>query len=214
MDDDLTYLVHFFHDRAYLFQTITMADAAQTDAICDMISSRRGWFWVRFSRGERDGYLQRRRFVERALYDDYARAFGSLKESVPVYFYLIPGVTERSALELARQRKREGEAEPRVLMARLAELDDTTNVTFTLNDSHTAYWRRIKGAGLAFGGEVRDPAILPDHDRIFPLSMIERIHRAYRSRGITYEVQIWDHQLLERLHWTVPGATAAEDGPP
>jgi hypothetical protein len=213
MADDLQYLVHFFHDRQYLFKTITMADDSQLDGICDTISSRKAWFWVRFSPGEREGYLQRRRFVERSMYEDYTRAWGSLKERVPVYFYVIPGLTDQEAVALARQRTLHGEAEPAVLMARLDEIDDTTNVTFTLDDSHTSYWRRIQEAGLGFGGEVRVPTVLPDHGRIFPIAMIERIHRAYRSHGIRYEVQIWDHRLLERVSWTTPTGAMAGAGP-
>jgi hypothetical protein len=158
MDDDLQYLVHFFHDSRYLFRTITMAETAQQDEICDAISSCKAWFWVRFSPGEREGYLERRRFVERSMYDDYTRAWGSLKERVPVYFYLIPGITERQAVALARQRTLHDEAEPGVLMARLDEIEDTADVTFTLDDSHTSYGRRIQEAGLDFGGAMWVPA--------------------------------------------------------
>jgi len=212
MDDDLQYLVHFFDAREHLFETITMAEASQVDDICNTISSRRGWFWMRFSRGERAGYLRRRSFVERAMYDDYVREYGSLKERVPVYFYLVPKITDQKAAEMARQRTRHGEAEAQVLMARLADVEDTSNMTFTLNDSHTAYWRRMKEAGVDFGGERNVPVVLPDHNRIFPLSMVERIHREYRARVLHYEVQVWDRQLLENLRYTILRGNEAERG--
>lgn len=205
MDDDLQYLIRFFNDEEYLFKTITMAGVSQVDEICNTISSRRGWFWVRFSQGERADYLRRRQFVERALYDDFTREHGSLKDKVPVYFYLVPNVTEQKAAGLARQRTTHGEAEPQVLMMRLADIQDTTNITFTLNDSHTSYWRTMKEAGMEFGGEVGVPTALPDHNRIFPFSMMERIHRRYRAQGMHYEVQIWDHQLLEKMRYTILG---------
>jgi hypothetical protein len=208
VDDDLQYLVHFFNDERHLFETITMAGAADRDRICDAISARRGWFWVRFSPSERQGYLRRRLFVEKALYDDYRREHGPLKERVPVFFYLIPRVTEQEALRLARQRTSQGEAEARVLMAKRADLDDTSNMTFTLNDSHTAYWRTMKEAGMDFGGEAGVPDVLEDHDRVFPFAMIDEIHGKYRALGLPYEVQVWDRGVLERLRYSVLGAPA------
>lgn len=205
MIPDLQFLIHFFNDKEYLFKTITMSGGDRVAEICDTISSQKGWFWMRFSPGERQGYLKRRLFVERTLYDDYIREYGSLKEKVPVFFYLIPNITEQKAIELARLRTQHGETAPQVLLLKIADIEDTTNITFTLNDSHTAYWQRIKEAGLAFGGEVNVPVVLPDHNKVFPFSMIEQIHRKYREQGIRYEVQIWDYQLLEKASYTILG---------
>jgi hypothetical protein len=199
MDHDLQFLIHFFNDRQYLFKTITMAKASQVDEICNAISSQKGWFWVRFSPSERENYLKRRLFVERALYDDYTREYGSLKEKVPVFFYLIPNLTPQKAAEMARQRTSHGEKEPQVLMVKIADIKDTTNITFTLNDSHASHWKRIKEAGIEFGGDTNVPVVLPDHNRIFPFSMIEQIHLKYKSQGLHYEIQIWDYQLLEKI---------------
>jgi len=205
MDDDLQYLIHFFNDKEYLFKSITMAGVSRVDEICNTISSQKGWFWIRFSQSERQDYLKRRLFVEKALFDDYTREYGSLKEKVPVFFYLIPNITKQKAIELARQRTMDSESEPQVLMAKIADIDDTTNITFTLNDSHTAYWKRIKEAGIEFGGEVNIPVILPDHNKIFPFSMIEQIHCKYKAQGIPYEIQIWDYQLLEKMKYIILG---------
>jgi len=203
MDNDLQFLVHFFNDKAYLFKTITMAECSQVDEICDRISSGKGWFWPRFAPGERQGYLERRQFVERELYRDYTREYGSLKEKVPVYFYLYPGMTEQKAVELAQQRARQGETEPQVLLVRIQDIEDTENITFTLNDSHAAYWKRIKEAGMSFGGDVNVPVVLPDQNRVFPFSMLEQIHRKYKVQGVRYEIQVWDHQLLERTRHSI-----------
>jgi hypothetical protein len=203
MGDDLQYLVHFFDDERYLFETITMAPASDRDRICDAISARKGWFWGRFSPSERQGYLRRRLFVEKTLHDDFRREHGPLREKVPVFFYLIPGVTEQEALRLARQRTSQGETEAKVLMVKLADLEDTSNMTFTLHDSHTSYWRTMRDAGLQFGGESTVPDVLPDHNRVFPLSMIERLHETYGAHGLPYEVQIWDHRLLEGMRSSI-----------
>jgi hypothetical protein len=116
MDNDLQFLIHFFNDRRYLFKTITMADNSQVDEVCNAIVSGRGWYAGRFSDGARQDYLPKRRFVERALYEDYTRDYGSLKEKSPVFFCRIPNITMQKAPELARQRTDHGETEPQVLL--------------------------------------------------------------------------------------------------
>jgi hypothetical protein len=35
--------------------------------------------------------------------------------------------------------------------------------------------------------------------------MIEQIHPKYKAQGLRYEIQIWDHQLLERIKYTILG---------
>jgi hypothetical protein len=205
MARDLQYLVHFFNDKQYLFKTITMAGASRVDEICNTISSQKGWFWIRFSQSERQGYMERRLFVEQSMYDDYTREYGSLKEKTPVFFYLIPNITRQKAVELARQRTMHGETEPHVLLVKTADIEDTSNMTFTINDSHTAYWKRIKDAGIGFGGDIKVPVVLPDHNKIFPFSMIGQLHQKYKTEGTRYEIQVWDYQLLEKLRYTILG---------
>ncbi len=203
MDNDLQFLVHFFNDKQYLFKTITMAGVSQAYEICNTISTQKGWFWVRFSQSERDGYLKRRLFVENAMVQDYTRKYGSLKEKVPVYLYLYPNITKQKAVEMAQHRTRYDETEPQVLMVKIRDIEDIKNITFTLNDSHTAYWKSIKEAGLDFGGDINVPLVLPDHNTVFPFSMIEDIHKKYKAQEMYYEVQIWDYSLLERIRYTI-----------
>ncbi len=205
MDDDLQFLVHFFNDKEYLFKTITMAQVSQVDEICNKISSQRGWYWPRFAKSERDIYLKRRRFVEKALYEDYARQYGSLKERIPVYFYLYPNLTKQKAIELGKQRMRAGETEPQILLVRLQDITDTTNITFTLNDSHRSYWKRAMESGITCRGDGNTLVVLEDHNKVLPFSMIEQIHQKYKARQITYEIQIWDYQLLEKTRGTILG---------
>ncbi len=142
MDDELQFLIHFFNDKEYLFKTITMADISQLDEICDKISSRKWWYRGRYAQSERDDYLKRRLFIEKELYEGYTQEYGSLKEKAPVYFYLYPNITEQKAIEMGRQRTRHEEIEPQILMVKIGDIDDTKNMTFTLNDSFTAYWKK------------------------------------------------------------------------
>jgi hypothetical protein len=203
MDNDLQFLVHFFNDKEYLFKTITMAGTSEVDEICNKISSQKGWYWPRFAQSERHTYLQRRRFVEKALYEDYTQEYGSLKEKVPVFFYLYPNMTKEKVIELGQQRIRYGEREPHILMVKIQDIEDTKNITFTLNDSHTSYWKRAMEFGIRVRGDGKSPLVLPDHNKVFPFSMIEQIHQKYKDQQINYEVQIWDYQLLEKMSYTL-----------
>ena len=205
MNADLQFLVHFFNDEAYLFKTITMAGDSRVQGICDAISSHKGWFWGRFAPSERAAYLKRRLFVEKSLYEDYTREYGSLKERIPVYFYLYPDLTVQKAEEMARKRTQHDEIQPQVLMVRIRDIADTRNLTFTLNDSHRAYLKRAVESGIECRGDGNVHVVLPDHNRVFPFSMIEQIHEKYRAQEINYEVQVWDHQLLGKLHYTILG---------
>ncbi len=140
------------------------------------------------------------------MFEDYTRAHGDMKEKIPVYFYLIPDITPSKAIELAQRRTRHHEAEPRVLMVKTQDIEDSTNVTFTLDDSHTSYRRRISDAGLTFGGHVDVPVDLPDHGKIFPFSMIAHVHHVYAARRIRYEIPMWDRRMLERLPYRLLGS--------
>ena len=205
MDDDLQFLLHFFNDKKYLFKTITMAGISQVEIICDTISSQKGWYWPRFAQSERTDYLKRRQFVEKTLYDDYTSEYGNLKEKIPVYFYLYPNLTRQKAIEMGKQRIKHGETGPHILMVKIQDIEDTQNMTFTLNDSHTAYWKRAMEAGIKCRGDRITPAALPDHNKVFPFSMIEQIHHKYKALEISYEVQVWDYQLLENISYTLLG---------
>jgi hypothetical protein len=209
MDDDLQFLVHFFNDREYLFKTITMAGVSEMDEICNKISSQKGWYWGRYAQSERDDYLKRRLFVEKELYEGYTQEYGRLKEKIPVYFYLYPGITKQKAVQLGQQRTRHDETEPQILMVEIQDILDTRNMTFTLNDSHTSYWKKAMESGIKCRGDGNGPVVLQDHNKVFPFSMIEQIHRKYKARGVSYEIQIWDYQLLENLSYTILGKEEA-----
>ena len=150
MDDDLQYFIHFFNDQEHLFKTITMAGISQMDEICNIMSSQKRWFWGRYSQSERNAYLKRRQFVEKELYDA-TQEYGSLKEKIPVYFYLYPNITKQKAIELGQQRTRQDEIEPQILMVKKQDIEDTKNITFTLNDSFAAYWKKAVEFGQSAG---------------------------------------------------------------
>jgi hypothetical protein len=182
-----------------------MAGVSQVDEICNKISSQKGWYWPRFAKSERHDYLKRRIFVEKELYEDYIQEYGSLKEKAPIYFYLYPNITEQRAKELGRQRMRYGEIEPHILMVKIQDIEDTKNITFTLNDSLTAYWKRVMESGIKCRGDGNTHVVLQDHNKVFPFSLIEQIYQKYKAQQINYEIQIWDYQLLKELRYTILG---------
>ena len=209
MDEDLQYLIHFFTDKEHLFKTIMMAEACQIDEISDKFVSQKGWYWGRYAKSERHDYLNRRRFVEKELFDGYIQEYGMLKEKAPVYFYLIPNVTAQKAIAVGQQRIKHEEVEPGILMVKTQEIDDITNITFTLNDSFTAYWKKAIEAGINSRGPQPDGIVLQDHNKVFPFSRIEEIHRKYTKQDMYYEVQVWDYELLERMSYTILGEEKA-----
>jgi hypothetical protein len=205
MDKDLQYLIHFFTDKTHLFKTILMAEACQIDEICDKFVSQTGWYWGRYAKSERSDYLNRRRFVEKRLFEEYTQEHAKLKEKVPVYFYLYPKLTTQEAIALGQQRAKHEEVEPRILLVEIQDIEDTTNITFTLNDSCTAYRKKIIEAGIKCRGPQPAGIVLPDHNRVFPFAMIEEMHQKYQEQDMVYEVQVWDYELLERIRYTILG---------
>ena len=203
MDSELQYLVHFFTNKEHLFKTVTMADPCLIDEISNKIASQKGWYWFRYRQTDRHDYLARRRFVERELYEGYTREYGRLKEKVPVYFYLYPNITKQRAMEKGRQRVKQDEIMPRILMVKIKDIDDARNITFTLNDSFTAYRKKAKESGIKCREEENGRVVLPDHNKIFPFSMIEQVHQKYKAQEISYEVQIWDYELLSRISYVI-----------
>jgi hypothetical protein len=103
---------------------------------------------------------------------------------------------------------RHGE-KPHILMVKIQDIKDIKNITFTLNDSHTAYWKRTKESGIPCRGDGNGHVVLQDHNKVFPFSMIEQIHQKYKAQHISYEIQIWDYQLLETIRYTILGKEEA-----
>lgn len=203
LDENLQYLTHFFIDKRHLFKTITMAEACEIDAISDKFASDKGWYWGRYAKSERSDYLNRRRFVEKSLFEEYTQEYGRLKEKAPVYFYLYPNITPQKAMEMGQKRTEHDEVKPHILMVKIQDIDETKNITFTLNDSMTSYRKKTLEAGINCRGPQPGGIILQDHNKVFPFSMIEELYRKYEGQVKAYEVQVWDYELLERMHYTI-----------
>jgi hypothetical protein len=203
IDDELQFLIHFYNDEKFLFQTITMQADEKVGGICDSVFLERGWHSGRFSENEREYYLGRRKLVEKLLYEEYSEEFGRLQEKIPIYFYLFPNMTREKAKELAQERINHGEVIPKVIMIKIQDLQDKRNITFTINDSFTSYRKKIIESGMKLRDEETGREYFPDHNQIFPFSEIARIHEKYREKNPSYEVQVWDHTILEKVSWEI-----------
>ena len=188
---------YIFNDQRFLFKTITMAHAETFEAISDAIASKKGWHSGRYAQSERQYYITRRKCVEHHLYTEYVEAYGPLQQTTPIYFYLFPNITKAKALELAQQRTTYDEHAPKIAYVNIHELHDLSNITFTLNDSFTSYRKKALASGINSREEEKDRPIFPDHNRIFPFSMLDLIHRKYQDMNPYYEVQIWNAHILE-----------------
>jgi hypothetical protein len=202
-DCELQYLIHFFTDMKFLFKTITMECADKYEEVSEAIASKKGWYFCRYTKSDWNDYLNRRIFVEKELYIEYSKEYGKLKENIPVYFYLYPNITKEKAVDLAKQRMNYNELTPRILFLKIQELRNISNITFTLNDSFTSYWKKAIESGIKCRDEEKGREVLPDHNKIFPFSRIEHIHRVYKEKNPYYEVQIWDYEILEKLNYEI-----------
>jgi hypothetical protein len=201
IDSELQLLIHFYNDEKFLFKTIMMQDTESIEDICDAISINKGWHFGRFTKSDREYYLNRRKYVEELLYGEYSKEYGYLKERIPVYFYLFPNMTKEKVKELAQKRTEYGELSPKVLMIKIRDLQDIRNITFTINDSFTSYRGKAIEAGIKLREEEKGREYLPDHNKIFPFSKITQIHKIYKDRDPYYEIQIWDYKILENIGW-------------
>jgi len=90
-------------------------------------------------------------------------------------------------------------------MVKIQDIDDTKNMTFTLNDSFTAYWKKARESGIKCREEENGRVVLRDHNKIFPFSMIEQIHQRYQAQEMVYEVQVWDYEVIEKMSFIILG---------
>ena len=186
-----------------LFKTITMVKEDRIEEISDVITSNKGWYSHRYGKDDRQDYIKRRKFVEKELYTAYVNKYGILKEIIPVYFYIYPNISKERAIEMAQQRTKYNELAPNVLFIKILDLKDISNITFTLNDSFTSYWKKAIESGIKCREEENGREVLPDHNKIFPLTKIEQIHRKYKEKNPYYEVQIWDYKILDDVPYEI-----------
>lgn len=192
---NLTVMVHFYNNTAYLFRTVTMYPDVEQERVLDDIVTAKSWHWGRYSSGHRQSYLKTRVFVENCMREAFTRAYWPLKASRPVFFYLYPKLSVAFIEERLRQREQLDEPHTEYLLIDLTELSDTTHISFTLCDSHTSYRETLIRQGLS---AEKPAAALADHETVFHIQEIVDLYQRHKGEDDLYfEVQVWDPEILE-----------------
>jgi len=195
----LNYLVHYYTDENYLFQTIMMYSKQNLNEVSDNIVKNKTWFWERYRDTDRDNYYKRRYFVEKTMKKEFEEKYFKLSEDVPVYFYLIPGINKEEVINNCNKRITLNN----ITKALLIDIETVFNnkyITFTVNDSFRCYLKKSLDAGIDCSkSHYLGIPILEDHNKIFPIKDLMEINEKYKNTKIDYEVQIWEKDLLEKI---------------
>ena len=196
----LGYLIHFYRNENYLFQTVTMVADDQRDEVLDSIVDSKSWYWGRYSASDRAAYMNRRIAVEQMLYDEFEKSHWPLTNRFPVYLYLIPGFLPDTIEREIEQRQKFQENDTKYLVFDLDQIKDRKNVTFTVNDSLRSYRRKLLLAGIPCRELQGNNPELPDYGKIFHIDDIGKVYSRYaKIPDLRFEVQVWDHRILQKL---------------
>lgn len=194
-------MIHFYNNEKYLFKTVSMYSEDKRDQIFDSIVENKSWYWGRFQKSERNGYFNRRITVENILYQEFSKRYWQLKETIPIFFYLIPNLSISEIESNLLNRESCGEAPTKFKIVELEKVRNNKNVTFTINDSHRSYKQKLYDLNMYVkGAAATQDKEFEDYGKIFHIDEIDRIHEKYKSvEEIKYEVQIWDKELPYKL---------------
>lgn len=67
-------------------------------------------------------------------------------------------------------------------MVRIEDIGETENITFTLNDSHTACWQRAIDAGIDCGGDGKGRVVLRQSSRTGKAGTATNFHHMHKAR--------------------------------
>lgn len=196
----LGYLIHFYHNQNYLFQTVTMVADDQRDQVLDSIVDGKSWYWGRYAASERSAYMNRRIAVEQMLHDEFEQSHWPLKNRFPVYLYLIPGFLPDTIECEIEHRQKYQERDTKFLVFDLDQIKDRKNVTFTVNDSLRSYRNKLLLAGIPCRELKGGDPELPDYGKIFHIDDIGKVYnRNAKIPDLRFEVQVWDNTILQKL---------------
>jgi hypothetical protein len=191
---NLRILLHYFHSAEHLFVTATMYADARRERALEEMARTHAWFGGRFSAAHRHGYMQVRVLVETLMCREFAEKYAAPRSTSPVFFYLRPRLSLSSIQDGLRRRQDLGEHATQYLLIDLDDIDDTSQVSFTVHDSHRSYRRAIAEAGFEAHPTGGDS---PDDGRVFHVSEIADVYARHRDEDdLSFEVQFWDPAVL------------------
>jgi hypothetical protein len=193
----LKYLIHYYSNEEFLFQTVTMYKAIDRNKVCDSIASSRSWYWGRFSRSDRAAYMLRRVAAEKMLRTEFENSHWPLKSKSPVYLYLIPNMSLDNVDRDLGTRKEHEEHKTKYLLFDLDRIQIRSDITFTLDDSFRSYRKKLLDQGIAcrgLNGKVRE---LADYGRVFHIDELVAVYtRNSEVPDLRFEIQVWDREIL------------------
>jgi len=174
-----------------------MYAADERERVFDDIVTTKNWYWGRYAPENRQSYMATRLFVEARMYDAFSRKYATPKQPHPVFFYIFPDLSLPAIEERLRQRRQYDELNTKVLLIDLRDLVDTTQISFTLCDSHHSYREALIRQGLSADESTTPHA---DHGTVFHIHELAEVYaRNEAEDGLYFEVQVWDPEILE--HW-------------
>lgn len=193
----LRYLIHYYNDRNYLFKTVTMYPTREIDAVFDSIVENKTWFFGRFTKQDRDEYMQRRLAIEEMLYSDFQKKYWKLKKKTPVYFYITPNLSIEDIDINLQKRRKYNENGTKYLIIKLDKIKERENISFTLGDSFRSYRKKLLEKGIPCRKIVNKFQELDEYGCIFHIDELEVVHQKYCGLDdLQYEVQVWDANIL------------------
>ena len=198
MHNNLKYLIHFYTDKNFLFNPITSYTKKEFNLACDSIVKNNSWFMKRYGENDRNDYYERRIFVEKQLKNDFYSKYSKLLNDFPIYFYLIPNISDEKAKEMCEQRKKCNENTKYILLKTELILYKS-GVTFTICDSFRAYWKKAISAGIKCRPEEEGKEIFDDHNDIFEINEINDKYKKYFNSDTIFEIQIWNKDLINDI---------------
>ena len=186
-----TYIVHFFNDKTHLFKTVTMYPDGERDSIYNRIVHNAQWNCWRFHEFHRKNYMACRVAVESMMYNDFTSQYWPLKFEQPIYFdTLYENSLERVKSEI---HTTSDEYSTKCLVVALDALPDSSNITFTVDDSFKSYRSRLKSGGLPYHFMRKEPPNIADYGKTFPITELRGIQRKYAHvEDLKFEIQHWD----------------------
>lgn len=188
-----TYIVHYFSDKTHMFKTVTMYSDRERERIYNRIVHNAQWHCWRYTEANRPNYMACRMAVESMLYHDFTSRYWALKFKHPVYFDTLHYKSLKRLEKESHKHTKADEYSTKCLILALDALPDSSNITFTVNDSFRSYKSRLKRDGLPCHFISDELPNISDYGKIFPIRELHGIQKKYAHvKGLKFEVQHWD----------------------
>jgi hypothetical protein len=138
--------------------------------------------------------MKKRLLVESLMRNEFEEKYTAPRNASPVFFYIRPNLSISAIQDGLRKRQALGERNTRYLLVDLNDIHQTSQISFTVQDSHQSYRRALSDAGFNNHQTVQNSR---DDGRVFHIDEIEDVYARHSDeQEIYFEVQIWDRQIL------------------